>query len=73
MVRKLKSAQALQAKYYDRKHRAISYEIDDLVLLSTVNLKVRGTPTKLQRKFFGPFRVIECVGTQAYKLALPKH
>ena len=35
--------------------------------------RVEGTPTKLQRKFVGPFRAVECIGSQSYKLALPSH
>ena len=67
----LQRSVGLQAKYYDRKHRDISYKVGDLVLLSTRNLKMKGTPGKLQRKFVGPFRVIEIIGQQAYRLSLP--
>ena len=61
----------LQKKYYDRKHRDITYKVGDLVLLSTRNLRMKGTPGKLQRRFVGPFRVIETIGQQAYRLSLP--
>ena len=71
-VNNLRKAQSLQAKYYDKKHRAVEFSVGDLVLLSTVNLRVRGTPVKLQRKFVGPFQVLERVGNQAYKLQLPE-
>ena len=43
----------------------------DLVLLSTRNLKLKGTPGKLQKRFVGPFRVIEAIGVHAYRLSLP--
>ena len=43
----------------------------DLVLLSTRNLKMKGIPGKLQKRFVGPFKVIETIGEQAYRLALP--
>ena len=46
----------LQAKYYDKKHRDVGYGVGDLVLLSTRNLKLKGTPGKLQKRFVGPFR-----------------
>ena len=32
---------------------------------------MKGTPGKLQRRFVGPFRVIEAIGQQAYRLSLP--
>ena len=41
------------------------------MVLSTKNLKLKGIPAKLQRKFVGPFRVLETIGQQAYKLSLP--
>ena len=41
------------------------------MLLSTTNLQVRGTPAKLKRKFAGPFRITECIGSQSYRLDLP--
>ena len=40
-------------------------------MLSTRNLKMKGTPGKLQGRFMGPFRVIETIGQQAYRLSLP--
>ena len=33
---------------------------------------MKGTPAKLQRRFVGPFRIIETIGQQAYKLSLPE-
>ena len=62
----------LQQKYYDKKHRDVGYKVGDLVLLSTRNLRMKGTPGKLQKRFVGPFRVTEIIGEQAYRLALPK-
>ena len=67
----LKRSVGLQQKYYDRKHRDITFKVGELVLLSTRNLKMKGTPGKLQRRFVGPFRVIETIGQQAYRLSLP--
>ena len=67
----LKRSVGTQQRYYDSKHRDISYKVGDLVLLSTRNLKMKGTPGKLQRKFVGPFRVTETIGQQAYRLSLP--
>ena len=58
----LKRSVGLQQKYYDRKHRDVRYKVGDLVLLSTRNWKMKRTPGKLQRRFVGPFQVIETIG-----------
>ena len=58
----LQRSVGLQQKYYDQKHRDVHDNVGDLVLLSTRNLKMKGTPTKLQRRFVGPFKVIEVIG-----------
>ena len=68
----LERSVGLQKRYYDREHRDIHYEVGDLVPLSTRNLKMTGTPGKLQRRFVGPFQVIETIGQQAYRLSLPE-
>ena len=57
----------MQAKYYDKKHRDVGYKVGDLVMLSTHNLKMKGVPSKLQKRFVGPFRVLETIGEQAYR------
>ena len=62
----------MQGDYYNRKHRDIRYAVGDYVLLSTQNLRIKGVPQKLQRKFCGPFRVEQTIGTQAYRLQLPE-
>ena len=57
----LERSVGMQKRYYDRKHRDISYKVGDLVLLSTKNLKMKETPGKLYRKFVGPFQVTETI------------
>ena len=41
------------------------------MFLSIRNLRMKDTPGKLQRKFVGPFWVIEIIAQQAYRLSLP--
>ena len=53
----LKKSIKMQETYYNRKHRDVRYTVGDLVLLSTQNLRIKGAPQKLQRKFCGPFRI----------------
>ena len=68
----LKEAQARQKQHADHKRREVSFEPGELVLLSTVNLRMR-TPgsQKLLPRYVGPFAVEKQVGTSAYKLKLP--
>ena len=33
---------------------------------------MKGVPAKLQKRFVGPFQIIEVIGQQAYRLALHK-
>ena len=63
----------LQAKYYDKKHRDVEFEVGELVLLSTRNLKMKGIPEKLKKRFVGPFKIEERIGQQAYRLSLPEN
>ena len=62
---------AAQKRYYDQKHRDIQFAVGDSVLLSNQNLRFKGILHKLQRKFCGPYKVLEKIGVQAYQLKLP--
>ena len=42
------------------------------MLLSARNLKMRGIPHKLKKRFMGPFKIQERIGQQAYGLLLPE-
>ena len=50
----------------------MEHRVGNLVLLSSKNLSFKNIPAKLQKKFVGPFEVIEKIGSQAYHLKLPK-
>ena len=67
----MEKAVAAQKQYDDQKHRDVQFAVGDSVLLSTQNLRLKGLPHKLQRKFCGPYKVLEKIGTQAYHLKLP--
>ena len=67
----LQPSVGLQQRYYDRRHRNVHYKVGDLVLLSNSNLKMKGTPGNLQRRFVGHFQVMATIGKQAYRLSLP--
>ena len=65
----LLKSQERQAKYYNQRHQPRLFKRRDLVKLSTRNLKLKDK--KLQPKWIGPLRVLERIGSQAYRLALP--
>ena len=67
----MEKAVAAQKRYYDQKHRDIQFTVGDTVLLSTQNLRFKGILHKLQRKFCGPYKILERIGAQAYHLKLP--
>ena len=58
----LKKLGDLQAKYYNRKHRDIEFNDGELLLLSTRNLKMKGIPEKLKKRFVGPLKIEQGIG-----------
>jgi hypothetical protein len=65
-------AQTTAAKYYNKKHKNISYNVEDEVLLSSRNIRTRRACKKLNDRFISPFRVMEKVNRNTYKLNLLK-
>ncbi|KAA6412922.1 MAG: gag polymerase env [Lasallia pustulata] len=61
----------MQAKHYDAKHKPQTYNVGDLIMLSTKNLRLKRPSRKMSHKFIGPFRIKDLIGTQAYRLTLP--
>ena len=53
-----------------QKRRALTFQEGEQVLLSTKNIRFRRCPTKLQRRYVGPFRIMQKVSDVAYRLAL---
>jgi hypothetical protein len=62
----------MAAKYYNKKHKDMSYNVGDEVLLFSRNIRTRRAYKKLDDRFISLFRVIEKVGRNAYKLNLLK-
>jgi len=67
----IESAQQRQKRLADRGRRALRLVVGDLVLLSTANLQLAGTRSKLSAPYAGPFRVARVVNENAYELELP--
>jgi transposase InsO family protein len=66
----LLESQERQAKYYNQRHQPKLFKRGNLVKLSTRNLRLKYK--KLQPRWIGPFRILKCIGLQAYQLALPE-
>ena len=70
-------AQVRMKKYYDKNRPVQKFKINDEVLLDTTNLSLShmGQGTKGKRKFgpkfIGPFKIIEVLRRDTYKLKLP--
>jgi hypothetical protein len=60
----------LQAKYYNRTHKPLVLRRGELVGLSTKNIRFKGLKPKLIGRRISPFRILEVVESQAYRLAL---
>ena len=71
---RLKSAQDRQKSYADKKRRPIEFQVGDRVMIKVSPWKgvIRfGKRGKLSPCFLGPFKVLERIGSQAYRLDLP--
>jgi hypothetical protein len=72
---RLEQAQAVQKRHYDKAHRAVSYKVDDWVLLRLRQRPVASLPQattgKLKPRYFGPYRITELINEVAVRLALP--
>lgn len=67
----LTNSRKRMATYYNPRHQPIRFVKNDLVLLSTKNIRLKAPSKKLAARFIGPFRIAEVVGPQSYRLHLP--
>ena len=65
-------AQITAAKYYNKKHKDISYNVGDEILLFSRNIRTRKAYKKLNNRFISLFRVMEKVNRNIYKFNLFK-
>ena len=57
--KQMKKVVALQAKYYNKQHKFVAFELRDFAFLNIVNLGLKNTSGKLQTRFPGPFGIID--------------
>jgi len=69
LSRHLAAASLSQKKHYDKRHTPKQFAVDEWVLLSSKNIRFRAG--KLTPPFISPFKIIDLIGNQAYKLDLP--
>ena len=67
----LQHAQELQKRAHNKRTKLKSYASSEKVWLNSKYIKTKCNQ-KLKAKFFGPFRVLHPLDSQAYKLELPK-
>ena len=67
----LQHAQELQKRAHNKKTKPKSYASSEKVWLNSKYIKIKCN-WKLEAKFFETFQVLHPVGSQAYKLELPK-
>ena len=68
----LTAAQTRMKEYADRSRRSETFRRGTEVLLSTRNLRVDlHLPSKLRRRWIGPYQITEVISSVAYRLDLP--
>ena len=73
---RLLQAQELSKRYYNAGHRDVEFAVGDWVYLRLLHRTAQSLDPRAKRKlgpkFAGPFRVLERIGSVAYRLQLPE-
>jgi len=72
LAQRLRAAGEYQTKYYNQRHKPRHFNVGDEVLLSSKNIRLARPSKKLDNRFLEPFKILEVVGKQAYRLELPQ-
>ena len=70
-LQQLQRAREQMMHQTDWQRRAVEFQEGDNVLLSTRHIRFRQCPTKLQRRYVGPFKILQKISAVAYRLQLP--
>ena len=70
----MKAAQDRQKAYADKKRKPHDFKVEDMVLLSTKNIKFAHGKKKLHPRYIGPFQIDSIIGAHrnAVRLRLPE-
>jgi hypothetical protein len=72
IVDQLKISKEIQKYHADRNYTPKQFIVGERVMLSTQNLKLLNQPSKKFRsRYIGPYKILEKISSQAYKLELP--
>ncbi len=70
LIEKWQKAANAQVKYYNRKHIALTFKTENLIMLFIKNIKLKNSSQKLSHKFIKSFRIVETMSRQIYRLIL---
>ena len=73
--RRMAAAQDRQKKFADKKRKQVEYEVGDYVFIKVSPMKkvLRfGKQGKLTPRYVGPYKILERIGSLAYRLELPE-
>jgi hypothetical protein len=70
LIKKWQKATNAQVKYYNRKHIALNFKTENLIMLFIKNIKLKNLNQKLLHKFIKSFRIVETMNKQTYRLIL---
>lgn len=75
VIKNLESAFQKQAKYYNLRHRPLSFHLGDLVLMRNRNLssKIKHTSAKRCPRFIGFYRIYNVISPTVYGLGDFRH
>ncbi len=70
MIERWQKTANVQVKYYNRKHIALTFKTEDLIMLFIKNIKLKNSSQKFSHKFIKSFRIVETMNKQVYRLIL---
>ncbi len=71
VTKSLTSAQAYQARIYNKSHCDVEYKVSQKVWLRVKKITIERPSQKLDWQRYGPYRIIETIGKVAYRFDLP--